>query len=539
MGAMAVAFVSGAQNHVLTSPKHFALNNQENTRFEMSANVDERTLHEIYLPHFRRCVEEAAAGSIMSAYNKVNGVYCGEHRELLIDILRGLWGFRGFVESDWFLGTRSTAEALKGGLDIEMPAPYRWTADKLMAALDAVDRAAGNALYQKVAWNLNELPVPDESVVECDAHVALAREAAERSLVLLKNEAGVLPLRDVPGLRLAVVGDLADQVNLGDRGSSLVTPSAATSPLAGIRALVRRGQVDYFPSNADLSALGDYGAVVVVTGLTYREEGEFIPTAQQEAEQDELARGGDRTDLQLPAREIDLLARVTAAGARPVVVLEGGSAIEVDAWLDDVAALVMAWYPGREGGHAIARMLLGEVNPSGRLPVSFPRSMRQLMDWDVTALDVRHDLLHGYRYLDDRGEAPRFAFGFGLSYSTFELVDFAVRRADGGFVLDATVRNTGDRAGATVVQLYVSATDSQVFRASKELKHFGRVELAPAESATVRFELDDAALSFYDPDARGWRLEDCAYRFLAGFSAVDLPRSETWRRRDGSWSADA
>lgn len=543
MGAMAVAFVSGAQNHVLTSPKHFALNNLENTRFEMSANVDERTLHEVYLPHFRRCVQEAAAGSIMSAYNKVNGVFCGEHPELLIEILREQWGFRGFVESDWFLGTRSTAEALKAGMDIEMPAAYRRTTDKLMAALEAgeiteadIDRAAGNALHQKVAWKLNELGVPDESVVECEDHVALAREVAERSLVLLKNEAGLLPLRDEPGLRLAVVGDLADQINLGDRGSSLVTPSTATSPLAGIRALVSRGQVDHFASDADLSALPDYGAVVVVTGLTYREEGEFIPTAQQQAEQDELARGGDRSDLKLPSREIDLLARIAALGVRPVVVLEGGSAIEVNGWLDDVSALLMAWYPGREGGHAIARVLFGEVNPSGRLPVSFPKSIRQLMDWDVTALDVRHDLLHGYRYLDHHGEEPQFPFGFGLSYTSFELDRFEVRRTDAGFVLDASVRNAGDRAGATVVQVYVSTTDSRVSRAPKELKHFGRVELDPEESATIRFELGDEALSFYDSQASGWRVEDCTYRFLAGFSAVELPCSATWRRQDGSWS---
>ncbi|MBD3648537.1 MAG: glycoside hydrolase family 3 protein, partial [Pseudomonadales bacterium] len=190
MGAMAVAFVSGAQNHVLTSPKHFALNNVENTRFEMSADVDNRTLHEIYLPHFRRCVQEGAAASVMSAYNKMNDVYCGENPQLLTEILRDRWGFRGFVESDWYLGTRSDAPAIKTGLDIEMPAPFRFTDDNLYEALQNgelteqdIDRAAARALHQKIAWNLADAPQPDPSVIECEEHVALAREVAEKSIV--------------------------------------------------------------------------------------------------------------------------------------------------------------------------------------------------------------------------------------------------------------------------------------------------------------------------------------------------------------------
>ena len=261
MGAMAVAFISGAQNHVLTSPKHFALNNLENTRFEMSAEVGPRALHELYLPHFKRCVIEAAAASVMSAYNKVNGVYCGEHPQLLTDILRAQWGFKGFVESDWFLGTRSTAAALNAGLDIEMPGPYRFTDDKLEEALASgelteavIHRNARNAVYQKIAWRLAEQPVPDASVVECDAHVQLARRVAEQSIVLLKNSDGLLPLSNRSGLRIAVVGDLADVVNLGDRGSSFVTSSAVTTPLAGLRALAEQTTLTHFKTDADFSA---------------------------------------------------------------------------------------------------------------------------------------------------------------------------------------------------------------------------------------------------------------------------------------------
>jgi len=366
--------------------------------------------------------------------------------------------------------------------------------------------------------------------------VTLAREVAERSLVLLKNEAGALPLEHAAGQKIAVVGDLAGEINLGDRGSSLVTPSAATSPLAGIREYARHAQVDHFSGAADLTALGGYDAVVVVTGLTYREEGEFIPTAQQQSEQHELARGGDRTDLKLPPHELELLRRVIDAGIRPVVVLEGGSAIEVGAWLDRVAALVMAWYPGREGGHAIARVLFGDVNPSGRLPVSFPRSLDQLMEWDVTALDVRHDLLHGYRYLDFHGNEPQFPFGFGLSYTSFALDGVAVARSGAGFQIDAAVRNTGARAGATVVQVYVGARDSSVFRVPKELKQFGRVELEPGETATLSFDVGDDALRYYHAEGAEWRLEECGYELLVGFSSADLPVRETWRLEGGRWS---
>lgn len=543
MGAMAVAFVSGVQNHVLSSPKHFALNNLENTRFTLSANIDERSLHEVYLPHFKRCVTEAAAASVMSAYNKVNGVYCGEHRQLLTEILRDDWGFRGFVESDWILGTRSTADALKSGLDIEMPAPYRFSDENLSAALADgslteadIDRAAGNALYQKVAWQLDQVTPVDAAVVECAEHIALAREAAEKSLVLLKNDDALLPLQDSAELKLAIVGDLAAVANLGDRGSSMVESSEVTTPLAGIQALATQSHIEFFPSDANFDALADFDLCMVVTGLTFREEGEFIPTAQLESEQGALARGGDRTNLQLPEQEQQLLRRVTAAAKKTLVLLEGGSAVQVNDWLDDVDALLMVWYPGREGGHAIARVLFGEVNPSGRLPVTVPKSMRQLPDWDVTAEDVPHDLLHGYRYLDHHGESPQFPFGFGLSYTNFELSSLHSQRTAGGFELQVEVTNTGEIQGATVVQVYMSCEESAVFRVPKELKHFARVSLEVGETVILMLNISDKELAYYDAEQHGWQLEQCIYNFRLGFSAGEQPLSNRWRYSAAGWS---
>lgn len=538
MGAMGVAFVSGAQNHVLASPKHFALNNLEMTRFEASANVDARTLHELYLPHFKRCVVEGAAGSVMSAYNKLNGVYCGEHPQLLNDILRDDWGFEGFVESDWFLGTRSTGAAINAGMDIEMPAAYRFEAGKIHEAIASgeidepvIRRNAGRALFAKLAFELSEAPVIDDAVVECEAHISLAREVAEKSFVLLENE-GVLPLSVAQNI--AVVGELADTVNLGDRGSSMVTSTEVTTPLAGLKAYSNELSLTYIPRVEASADLREFDVVVVVAGLTYLEEGEFIPTQQQESEGGDLARGGDRMALRLPAEQEQMIKTVAATAKKTVVLLEGGSAIEVANWVDDIDALMMIWYPGREGGHALARVLFGEVSPSGCLPVSFPRSVQQLMEWDISALDIPHDLYHGYRYLDARAQIPQYPFGYGLSYTSFSLDGVSVERQSDRFFFNLTVTNTGSGAGAVAPQLYVTCHGSTVARVPKELKGFGRVDLAAGESVDLEIELEDESLRFYDVD-RGWVLEECTYEFCFGFSCADKQLETTWQIHETCW----
>jgi beta-glucosidase len=538
-GALGCAFVSGAQQFVVASPKHLALNNLENTRFDMSADVDPRTLHELYLPHFRRCLIEAAAGSVMTAYNRINGTYCGEHAELITDILRARWGYRGFVESDWFLGTRSTAPALRAGLDIEMPAPYRFSEQNIAGALESgaldletIRSAAEHSIHQKLAWGVRaEAPEPPApSVVECPEHLALAREAAERSIVLLKNERATLPLGRA--LRLAVVGTLARVANLGDRGSSMVTPTRIVTPLEGVRAALAAGSVDHFDDNVE-APLEDYDVALVVTGLTWRDEGEFIPTAQQEAEAGELARGGDRDDLRLPAAAVALIERCAGRAGRTIVALQGGSAITVREWIDRVDALLMTWYPGCEGGSGLARVLFGDVCPSGRLPVAVPRHLADLPPWDTRALNVRHDLLHGYRWLDHQGLASEFPFGYGLSYTTFELSNHELERRPDGFEVRVDVCNTGPVDGAAVVQLYVVCLESKVFRAPRELKGFARVPLLRDETATVQFDVTEQDLAWFDAAARGLVFEACTYRFELGWSAADLPLAVEWRAGGG------
>ena len=542
MGAMGAAFISGAQNYVMASPKHFAVNNVENTRFEMTSDVSPRVLHEIYLPHFKRCIVEAGAASVMSAYNKLNGTYCGEHPDLLTAILRDDWGFKGFVESDWFLGTRSTSEALNAGLDIEMPAGYRFSDEKIHAAIQSgsltqatIRQAAGRCLYAKIGWDLLHQVAPDPSVVESATHLALAREVAEKSIVLLKNQHHLLPLSDAAGKRYAVVGDMADLANLGDRGSSFVTPTHGVSPLEGIRDFVQSAAVTYFDSKADLSPLVDFDAAIVVVGLNFVDEGEFIPTQQQEAGGDELARGGDRELLTLPPVQQALIERVSAQARQTIVVLEGGSAIEMRAWVDQVQALLMAWYPGCEGGHAIAGILFGAINPSGHLPVSIPRNIDQHVPWDITSLQVPHGYLQGYAYMHANQTEPEYPFGFGLSYTTFVLESMTVQTTDTGLRVSVDVTNMGAMAGATVVQLYVSCPNSKVLRAPRALKGFGRVELAPLEQATLVLLIEDECLAFYAESAADWELEACKYDLQVGFSCVDLPLCSSWSFNGEYW----
>jgi len=542
MGAMAAAFVSGVQNYVLASPKHLALNNLENTRFDLSANIGPRALHEVYLPHFKRCVIEAGAASIMSAYNKVNDIYSGEQPWLLDHILRQDWGFKGFVESDWFLGTRSTAPSLNAGMDIEMPTGFRYSDEKLQQALatgelqqSTIDRSVRRVLRQKLAWQLDQFSQPSADIVECAAHRSLAEDVAAQSLVLLKNSEQILPLADRPGLKIALVGDLAEQINLGDRGSSFVTSTAVSTIKDGLEEVIELSQINFYPETDDWTALERADVTVVAVGLTYRDEGEFIPNMQAEADGGDLARGGDRTQLALPEHQRQLIERATQHSSKVVVLLQGGSAITVGDWIDSVDALIMTWYPGCEGGRAIARTVFGQRNDFGRLPVSIPTGAQQLMPWDVSALELNHDLLHGYRYLDHHQHTPAFAFGFGLSYTQFELSQGQVRRSQTGFTIEVTVTNTGTVAGAAVPQLYVSARESAVFRVKKELKGFGRVPLAAGEQAVLEIELADQELHYYDEERSEWVLEHCCYQLQIGQCSQSLVPLSDWLFDGRNW----
>jgi len=522
---MGVAAVQGIQRYVLANPKHYAVNSIEDTRFDVNVTVDERTLREIYLAHFRAAVQEGGAASIMSAYNSVNGQFCGENVTLLRRILKEEWGFDGFVLSDFTFGTHE--DSAVNGLDIEMP-----FANKFKPLLDqvrsgtvpeeVVDEAVRRMVRKKLQYALGDPSPVDESVIESDAHLMVAQEAATEGAVLLKNRAGALPLNPMGLSRIAVVGSLADTVNTGDTGSSSVRPSFVITPLVGLReALGDSVAIDYIDKDAldeaDVATIASADAVIIVTGLTSEDEGEGLIGA------------GDRVDLGLGEARRKLILDAAGANERAIVVLEGGGAITVGDWLPEVEALLMVWYPGQMGGHAIANLLLGAANPSGKLPLTFPTGLDQLPPFDNSSLEVTYDYFHGYRYLDRNAYTPEFEFGFGLSYTTFSVDNLRSDRDAAGsgdtvtFTVDVT--NTGELPGAEVVQLYVGYPGSAVERAERELKGFAKVDLEPGETRSVAISVPVDSLAYYDVSESAWALEGLEHVVHVGVSSRDLPLS--------------
>jgi beta-glucosidase len=509
VGEMGAALVRGSQRHVMACVKHFAANSIENSRMRVDVEVDEDDLRDVYLPHFRRCVE-AGAAAVMTAYNRVNGERCGHHRHLITEILKGEWGFDGFVMSDFLLGIRS-GRALAAGLDLEMPFRWRFRSLERLVRRNRVpaarvDDAALRLLRQQVRFadRAGRGGTPGRytpAAVAGEAHRALAREVAERATVLLRNEtlragpsAGrpVLPLDPDEVESLAVVGRLAALPVTGDRGSSHVRAPALVTVLDGLRAAADRWVVNvtYQPGDdqdgAGLAAAAADAAVVVV-GLTGRDEGERLPGPR--------ARGGDRDRLTLHPDDEALVRTVAAANPRTVVVLIGGGPIVAESWREQAGAILMAWYPGMEGGHALARILFGEAGPGGRLPCTWPRGAEQLPPFDNRSRRVRYGPLHGYRLMEATGRSPAYPFGFGLSYTTFEYGRLeAARGRDGTVRLTVPVVNTGTRPGDEVVQVYLDEALGSEPRPLRTLRAFRRVTVAPGSVADVTFALPPAAL---------------------------------------------
>jgi len=521
IGRMGVGFIEGAQEVIMTSAKHFAVNSIEDTRFDVDVSLDERTLREIYIPQFEWAVNEAGVGSIMSAYNSVNGSFCAENAHLLTDILKEEWGFTGFVESDWLWGTNSTAASANAGLDIEMPYG-QFYGDALREAVDAgevteetIDGAVRRVLRQKIVFDVGNPPDVGDAI-ESPEHIALSREVASKSMVLLKNEGGALPLDRSTLGQIAVVGEFADVANIGDAGSSRVDPSYVITPLVGLEEAAQDVTITHLPEPVDEATAASADAIVVVVGLDQEDEGEQIPTFP----------GGDRDSLTLRASHVALIQQMAAIHPRTIVVLEGGSAILVEEWIDEVEAVLMAWYPGMEGGHAIADILYGDTVPSGKLPLSIPRSASDLPPFDHVSLAVEYGYFHGYRHLQNQGTQARFAFGFGLSYTTFELSNLQLNDATfgAGDTLTATldITNTGTLTGDEVVQAYVSVPNSSYERAPRDLRGFARVTVPAGETVTTTIHIRMDDLQVWD---EGWVLEPGPYTVEVGSSSDAIAAS--------------
>ena len=523
LGEMGSALVRGVQRHnVMACVKHFACNSIENSRFKLDVRLEERTLREVYLPHFRRCLE-AGAAAVMGAYNRVRGEHCCQNRYLLNDILREEWGFTGIVMSDFLYALHDTPKAALAGLDIEMPIP-RFYGPRLVAAVrrgevpeTAVDRSVRRILATVLRFAAAADPQAyPRSLVACPGHVALAQEAAEKSLVLLKNEEGLLPLDRGRVRRLAVVGRLARRANLGDRGSSRVHPPGAVTPLAGLGGLLGGAAEILYDSGADptraAAAARRADAAVVVVGCDHRDEGEYLTG---------WAAGGDRKSLRLRPEDEGLIESVAGANPACAVVMTAGSAVVMEPWCSRVPAILMAWYPGMEGGTALARALFGEVCPGGKLPFTIPRREEGLPFFDPAVESIEYGYYHGYTLLERRGIEPAFAFGFGLSYTAFEFGRPQVQAGRERVEVRVDLANVGSRGGDEVVQLYVGPERSGVECPRKLLRGFRRVHLEPGERREVTLSVPYGELAWYDPERGVWRLDKARYHAWIGSSSRD------------------
>ena len=527
-GEMAVAYVTAMQEQgVGTSVKHYALNNQETDRMRVDVSVDERTLHEIYLRAFRAVVTRAQPWTVMCSYNSVLGELVSQNRFLLTEVLREQWGYEGLVISDWG-AVVDRPRSVAAGLDLQMPADPGAEEALARALADgeidpaAVDRAAGLVLEM---LRKGRAAHDENADYDAEAHHRIALEAARRAIVLLTNN-GILPLpeerAEATDRPLAVIGDFAATPRYQGAGSSHVNPTRLTTALEAIRGIA--GEVPFARGFAAGGAEDDdalraeavelaraAGTVVLFLGL-----GEDVES-----------EGYDRTDMELPAVQERLLEDVLAVNDRVVVVLSNGSAIRLSPTLRSVPALLEAWLLGQAGGEATADVLFGRVSPSGKLAETIPLHLLDVpsalhFPGEHGRVTYGEGLFVGYRGLDARGTEVAFPFGHGLSYTSFEHSEVTARTAADGIAVEVTVRNTGERAGREVVQVYVSVPGSRVTRAPRELKGFADVELEPGASQRVRIDIPAAELQHWSTRAGAWVVEAGTYRVEVGASSRDL-----------------
>ena len=535
-GELGAAIVEGIQSHgVGTSLKHFAANNQEADRMRVSADVDERTLREIYLPAFERVVTQAQPWTVMCSYNRINGVHASQNPWLLTQVLRDEWGFDGLVVSDWGAVVQRVP-ALTAGLDLEMPASGGRTDAEVVAAVQAGtldEKVLDEAVRRVLHLALRARPALSEpGQVDVDAHHALAREAAAAGSVLLKNEpvdgTPLLPLAGAQGL--LVVGELARTPRYQGAGSSLVNPTRLDDALGALRSAtgadvpfeagftIPDGPAgdDETLRDAAVAAARTARTVVLFLGLPAAEESE----------------GFDRSRLDLPQAQVQLLRAVAAVNPRLVVVLANGGAVTVTGWDAQAPAILETWLPGQAGGSAVADVLLGVVEPGGRLAETIPHRIEDTPAFGNFPGEAKHvrygeGVLVGYRWYDTRDLDVAYPFGHGLSYTTFaygSLTASVDESPDGTATVHVTVpvTNTGSRPGAEVVQLYVADPQAAVLRPTRELRAFRKVVLQPGETVQVELELGARDLSYWHPALNRWVVEGGEFLLEVGSSSRDL-----------------
>jgi beta-glucosidase len=547
--ALVVPFIQGVQSKgVAATVKHFALNDQEFNRHNASSDVDERTMREIYLPAFEAAVTKAHVDAVMDSYNLVNGVHATQNNFLNLKLLKGEWDFQGILMSDWD-ATYDGVAAVNNGLDLEMPSPKFMNAKNLVPAVQngqvneaAIDEHLLRIFRTELRYGFTDRPQfdpADSTYSIADRSVAL--KGALESITLLKNEGNLLPLDPAKVKSIAVIGPDAYPAVTGGGGSSEAHAFEPVSILTGVANLLGpNAHVFYSPGLPDSpdekKAVADADAVIVSVGFSAATERE----------------GADRT-FTLPPGQDALIEAVAAINPRTIVTLTGGGGMDTSRWLDKVPVLLHTWYPGQEGGTAVAQILFGQHDPEGKLPISFDRSWDespsakwyygdpkdsttlntigadgQPKDYTVEHIKYGDKLMVGYRYWTTAGKHPLFPFGFGLSYTTFKFSNLKVpaAAAPGSTVTaDFDVTNTGTVAGAEVAQLYVSDPSAQVDRPERELKGFAKVRLDPGAAQHVTSSLDSRAFSYWDEPAHKWIVDPGKFVIRVGDSSENTPLS--------------
>jgi beta-glucosidase len=535
-GRLAGAYIDGVQSQgVGTSLKHYAVNNQEFERMATSSNVDERTLHEIYLPAFEIAVSEGKPWTVMSSYNLVNGIYASEHEELLRDILRKKWGFAGFVVSDWG-GINDRVAGLKAGTNLEMPGSGRYNTNKIIQAVeggalsaDQLDESATEVLAVILKAHAGHKAGVR---LDADGHHSLARKAASESMVLLKNVDRLLPVNVNELKRIAIIGAFAKLPRYQGSGSSQVNPTKVSNAYDEL-----------------VKIAGDEQKLIYAVG--YDSEGEVterhLDDARKAAVRAEIAivfaglpdsyesEGFDRASLDMPLGHKQLIEAVASVQPNVAVVLMNGSAVTMP-WASKVKAILEAWLGGQAGGGAIADVLTGAVNPSGKLAETFPNSIYDTPTFPYFPARNREanygeGIFIGYRYYDTKNLEPLFPFGFGLSYTTFSYSGIRAAATSvkdtGDLTVEVSIKNTGAVAGKEVVQLYLREQHPLVLRPEKELRAFQKVALSSGEEKTLTFRLSKRDFAYYDTGLRAWAVHSGKFDILVGGSSRDLPLKAT------------
>jgi beta-glucosidase len=526
-GQMAASIITGVQSKgVGTSLKHFAANNQETQRLTISSEVDERTLREIYLPAFETAVKKAKPWTVMCAYNKLNGIYCSENYRLLVEILKEEWGYEGFVVSDWG-AVHDRVASLKGGLDLEMPGPRDRRVKSVVEAVRSgeVDESVLDESVRRIMRIVFKAAETSKgNSFDINAHHSLARRIAAEGMVLLKND-GILPLKDQQ--HIAVIGHSAEDAHFQGGGSSHINPTLVDNPFKELQKLAKNAELTYsegYPAGSTFDQKLIDAAVINARSADVALLYVALPDSIE-------SEGYDRSNLDLTPQEVSLIKAVTAVQPRTVVILNNGAPVVMSEWINGTAAVVEAWMMGQAGGGAIADVLYGKINPSGRLAETFPL---KLVDTPAQInfpggngeVHYGEGLFIGYRYYDAKEVPVQFPFGHGMSYTNFSYTNPKVSavtfKDKDGLTVSVDVTNTGKVVGKEVVQLYVHDHKSELVRPPKELKAFTKVELQPGETRTVTLALDFRAFAYYHPGFQQWITENGEVDILIGASSADI-----------------